>query len=336
MLTSIPPPLADGLTGVRLFTPCDDESCDVYENPSRLRITSARWYPSTTRLTDGSLFIAGGMVAGGYNNAESTDNPTFEHYPAKGDGMQIYSKFLHDALNSNLFPVVFTLPSGYVFIAANKMAMLYDTVTNTERRLKKCVGCFSRSLVPRTDSLLCAASRTALPSRTLPRQVALFFLSQSPTTVRSILFVCIDRVDAFFYAGTPEVVFFGGTTADLDADPSTVRLRPLSRLDCGLTLSLPQMSATSPASKQVVRMKLNAAGIKKGWEVDTMPYARTMSDCIQLPDSKILLINGAAQGIAGYALFPLAFFGVTDFPYSPTATVTSRTRCATLAVLLPS
>lgn len=52
------------------------------------------------RLTDGSLLIAGGMVAGGYNNAPSTDNPTMEFFPPKGNGLQFYSAFLHDAVSS--------------------------------------------------------------------------------------------------------------------------------------------------------------------------------------------------------------------------------------------
>jgi len=55
----------DGLAAIRLFTPCTNSKCDVYENPSRIRMTSPRWYPSTVRLTDGSLMIAGGMIAGG-------------------------------------------------------------------------------------------------------------------------------------------------------------------------------------------------------------------------------------------------------------------------------
>jgi hypothetical protein len=92
----------------------------------------------------------------------------------------------------------------------------------------------------------------------------------------------IFSFDLFSLTGTPEVVFFGGTTADLDADPST-------------------MSATFPASKQVVRMKLDAAGIRKGWEVDQLPRTGlTMSDAIITPDGKIVILNGAAQGIAGY------------------------------------
>ena len=50
------------------------------------------------------MFIAGGMTAGGFNNAAKTDNPTFEYFPSKSlnNGMAIYSKFLHDALPSNV------------------------------------------------------------------------------------------------------------------------------------------------------------------------------------------------------------------------------------------
>ncbi|GAA5952686.1 hypothetical protein JCM21900_000403 [Sporobolomyces salmonicolor] len=216
----------DGLAGIRLFTPCSNDKCDVYENPSRIRLTSARWYPSTTRLTDGSIMIAGGMIAGGY-----------------GNGLQIYSSFLHDALNSNLFPVMYTLTNGYVFMAANQMAMLYDTVNNVEHRLKK---------FPNGVTI------------TYPASAASVLL---PMTVAN--------------SWTPEIMFCGGTTANLDVDPS-------------------QLSATIAASKQCSRMVLNTAGMKAGWKTETMPYARVMADAILTPDMKIFIVNGAQQGVAGY------------------------------------
>lgn len=77
------------------------------------------------------------MTAGGFNNVEATDNPTLEYYPPKtlNNGMPIYSKFLHDALNSNLFPVIWLLPSGKLFIAANTRTMIYDWKRNREQRL---------------------------------------------------------------------------------------------------------------------------------------------------------------------------------------------------------
>ncbi|GAA5973363.1 hypothetical protein JCM11641_003093 [Rhodosporidiobolus odoratus] len=233
----------DGLAAIRLFTPCTNDKCDVYENPSRIRMTSARWYPSTTRLTDGSLLIAGGMIAGGYNNQGDTDNPTMEFFPPKGNGLQFYSTFLHDALKSNLFPVVYTLPSGYVFFAANQIAMLYDWKTNTERRLKK-----------------------------FPNGVTITYPGSSAATLLPLTIT---------NKWTPTVLFCGGTTANLDDDPS-------------------KLSATVPASKQCSSMTLDTAGIKKGWQVESMPMPRVMGDAILMPTGHVLIVNGAGAGIAGY------------------------------------
>ncbi|KPV77092.1 uncharacterized protein RHOBADRAFT_49404 [Rhodotorula graminis WP1] len=233
----------DGLAALRLFTPCADERCDVYENPARIRLTSPRWYPSTVRLVDGSLMIAGGMVVRGFSNQDATDNPTFEFFPPKGDGLPVYSSFLHDALKSNLFPVMYTLPSGYVFIAANKMAMLYDAKKNIERRLKP-----------------------------LPNGVTITY----PGSSASVL-LPLTIANNF----EPEVLFCGGTTANLDINPS-------------------QLSAKAPASKQCSRMILNAAGLRKGWQTENMPFPRVMGDAILTPDGNVLIVNGAQAGIAGY------------------------------------
>jgi len=47
-------------------------------------------------------------------------------------------------------------------------------------------------------------------------------------------------------------------------------------------------------------MVLNTAGIAAGWQVETMPQARIMADAILIPDGRVLLINGAQTGTAGY------------------------------------
>lgn len=71
-------PVDNGLMAIRLFKPCGNGNCGVFENPQQLHLTSKRWYASTARLLDGSLMILGGMTAGGYDNKPETDNPTFE------------------------------------------------------------------------------------------------------------------------------------------------------------------------------------------------------------------------------------------------------------------
>lgn len=47
-------------------------------------------------------------------------------------------------------------------------------------------------------------------------------------------------------------------------------------------------------------MVMTAAGYKRGWAVEHMPEPRIMGDAILTPDGKVLLINGAGTGIAGY------------------------------------
>lgn len=47
-------------------------------------------------------------------------------------------------------------------------------------------------------------------------------------------------------------------------------------------------------------MVLNRAGIAAGWAVESMPQPRLMLDAILLPDGRVLIINGAQSGVAGY------------------------------------
>ncbi|SGY78645.1 BQ5605_C008g04907 [Microbotryum silenes-dioicae] len=126
----------DGFTGLRVFQPTSHRLLD---NPKKVHIQSARWYASVVRVTDGSALIMGGSKKGQYNNDPKVDNPTMEFFPSKGP--QFYSKFLQDALDSNLFPLAFLLSgSGNIFVVANHVAMIYDWKHNREHRVKGVPG----------------------------------------------------------------------------------------------------------------------------------------------------------------------------------------------------
>ncbi|KIK59533.1 hypothetical protein GYMLUDRAFT_60089 [Collybiopsis luxurians FD-317 M1] len=129
----------DGLQAIRLLEPCDSGSCSIYENHDHLRMASPRWYNTVVRIDDGSAMIIGGSKKGGWINNQTVNNPTIEYFPPKdihgSKGLPIQMPFLKDTLNSNLFPIAFSLPDGRVFIAANNDAMIYDWKTNIERRL---------------------------------------------------------------------------------------------------------------------------------------------------------------------------------------------------------
>ncbi|CAE6465995.1 unnamed protein product [Rhizoctonia solani] len=127
----------NGLQGIRLFNPCPGGLCDIYDRPKELHMMSSRWYPTVSRLDDGSVGIIGGSTRGGWMNNVSTNNPTIEFFPPKpiGEKGVVRLDFLANTLNSNLFPIAFTLPDGRIFMAANQDTMIYDWRTNHEQKL---------------------------------------------------------------------------------------------------------------------------------------------------------------------------------------------------------
>ncbi|THU77179.1 hypothetical protein K435DRAFT_702963 [Dendrothele bispora CBS 962.96] len=237
----------NGLQAIRLFTPCTDGRCDIFEDPARLHLTSNRWYPSSVRIDDGSVIIYGGSTFGGFENGASGNNPSYEFFPPKNingfNGVKIPSPFLSNTLNANHFPILIMLPDGNIFVAANQKAMLFNWRTNTE---------------------------TPLPG--IPNGVRV----SSPYSAGAVLLPLTPENNY-----TPEVMICGGSTVSDTANPSS-------------------LSSQTPASAQCSRMVLTQAGIAAGWSVETMPQARVMPELILLPDGRILIINGAQTGVAGY------------------------------------
>ncbi|KAJ7239563.1 glyoxal oxidase N-terminus-domain-containing protein [Mycena haematopus] len=238
---------ANGLQGLRLFTPCTNGTCDVYENPTRIRLSSARWYPSSVRIDNGSIIIWGGSVAGGFINAAGMNNPSYEFYPPKNingfNGLKIPSQFMINTLNGNHFPNLVVLPDGTLFVSANQAAMIFNWRTNTE---------------------------TALPG--IPNGVRI----SSPFSAGHVLLPLSPSNNY-----TPEIMICGGSTVSDKVAASSI-------------------SSQAPTSAQCIRMVLNAAGIAAGWKVESMPQGRIMVDMVLLPDGRVMLVNGAMTGVAGY------------------------------------
>jgi hypothetical protein len=80
---------------------------------------------------------------------------------------------------------------------------------------------------------------------------------------------------------TPEILICGGSTVSDD-------------------IPLTEVSIQEPASKQCARLVLTEDGISAGWQVEEMPEPRIMVEAILLPDKRVLLVNGAQTGVAGY------------------------------------
>ncbi|KAG9098252.1 hypothetical protein FS749_004276 [Ceratobasidium sp. UAMH 11750] len=239
-------------TRLRMFNACEDGgTCNIYENPTRIRITSSRWYPSSVRMADGGAFIFGGAYGGAWTNFKELNNPTYEFYPPKNingyNGLQIPSQFLKDSLPHNMFPHLMQLPNNDIFVAANNMAMTFNWQTNTETRLPN-----------------------------LPNGQIITY----PYSGGAVLLPLTSENNY-----TPEVLLCGGS-----------QLNP--------NLKENEVSSRSPTSAQCSRLVLTPAGIAAGWQVESMPYGRIMPDVTILPDGKILIVNGAKTGTAGYGNVP--------------------------------
>ncbi|KAK0445196.1 glyoxal oxidase N-terminus-domain-containing protein [Armillaria borealis] len=249
---------ANGLQAIRMFTPCNDKTCDVFEDPNHIHLTSNRWYPSSIRIEDGSIIVYGGSVGGGYINSNSINNPTYEFFPPKNingkpsiveltslrhNGVQIPSQFLRNTLNGNHFPIMIYLPDGTIFVAANQDAMIFNWQANTE---------------------------TALPG--IPNGVRV----TSPFSAGATLLPLTPENNY-----TPEVMICGGSTVSDSVSPTS-------------------LSSQTPASAQCSRLVLDEAGIAAGWQVERMPQARVMPELVLLPDGRVVIVNGAQTGVAGY------------------------------------
>ncbi|KAM5542449.1 hypothetical protein V8D89_003908 [Ganoderma adspersum] len=122
-----------GQQAIRIFEPCmspTGEGCTIFEDPATLHLLEMRWYPSSTRIFDGSLMIVGGAHTDVkfYNIDPAL---SFEFFPPK-ESTPRPSAFLNRTLPSNLFPRIFSLPDGKVFMVANNQSIIYDIEVDTE------------------------------------------------------------------------------------------------------------------------------------------------------------------------------------------------------------
>ncbi|KAJ6473167.1 glyoxal oxidase precursor [Mycena sanguinolenta] len=124
----------DGRMGVRIFEPCsspDGAGCTLFDNPDVVHLAETRWYPSSLRIFDGSLMIAGGIhEQTAFYNTDPVNS--FEFFPSKDGGIPRPSAFLERSLVANLFPRVLALPDGKVFMVANNQSIIYDIESDTE------------------------------------------------------------------------------------------------------------------------------------------------------------------------------------------------------------
>lgn len=121
---------ADGRKAVRTLVPSNDGKAN-WVDATDSYLTSERWYPTLETIEDGSALIFGGCQNGGYVNDASQDNPTYEYFPKQGRPLTTLN-ILTRTIPVNLYPLVWLLPSGNIFIQSGWEAAVFDYKNNQE------------------------------------------------------------------------------------------------------------------------------------------------------------------------------------------------------------
>lgn len=86
---------------------------------------SNRWYPTVEQLPEGDIIIVGGSNAGTKYNTVIKNTPSYEFWPPRTPEPIQLDLLLH-TLPNNLYPFVFLLPDGNLFIFASTKSIIYD------------------------------------------------------------------------------------------------------------------------------------------------------------------------------------------------------------------
>ncbi|KAI9472158.1 MAG: glyoxal oxidase N-terminus-domain-containing protein [Benjaminiella poitrasii] len=120
---------AKGHQSIRHFNP----TCTVNGNENNCAWTEYatgkmygnRWYPTVEQLPEGDIIIVGGSNAGTKYNTKEKNTPSYEFWPPRTDEPIQLDLLLH-TLPYNLYPFVFLLPDGNLFIFASTKSIIYD------------------------------------------------------------------------------------------------------------------------------------------------------------------------------------------------------------------
>ncbi|KAG1751354.1 glyoxal oxidase, partial [Suillus paluster] len=228
--------LDGGQSCFRMLNPCDGSNCDWFLVAP---MTTRHWYPTLETLQDGSIIIFGGCGYGGYVSDAGQTNPTYEFFPSRGQ--PVVSPILQNTLPTNLFPLIWLLPSGKLFVQSNWNTVLLDLDQNKET-----------------------------PLQDMPDAVRVYPASAGST----MLPLTPDN------NYTASLMFCGGSN--------------ISTEQWTQNWDIPHF----PASSSCVQITPDQS--PKYTELDALPEGRTMGNLILLPDGRILCLNGAKTGTAGY------------------------------------
>jgi len=139
--------------GVRLYTPDGSDGVwgtnDWQENVNEVTLLEGRWYPSAMVMANGSVLVLGGEIG-----SNSAPTPSCEILPPPAGGYAKYLDWLDRTDPDNLYPFMFVLPSGGIFVVYYNEARIIDEKTfDTVKTLPNMPGSVVNFLAGRTYPL---------------------------------------------------------------------------------------------------------------------------------------------------------------------------------------
>ncbi|CAE6458251.1 unnamed protein product [Rhizoctonia solani] len=279
----------NGLQGLRLFNPCADSgSCDIYESPSvgndrvLLEFGPLKQVIHSAfglRLPDGTLLRVVYLMDQPLSSVEHTEASLGFRAIARISYQNLFTGGWtnFDALNNPTYEFYppkningfngLQIPSQFL-IDTLPHNMFPHVIQMPDNRLF--IAANNKAMLFNWET----NTETRLPN--LPNGQITVYPMSAPAALLPLTWENNYK---------PEVVIFGGSQL-----PDTMKEN--------------EVSSQSPTSKQASRIALDAAGIAAGWTYDEMPDGRVMADATILPDGKVLIMNGAKTGTAGYGNVP--------------------------------
>lgn len=139
--------------GVRLYWPDGSPGVagtnDWQENVNEVTLLEGRWYPSAMNMANGSIIVLGGEVG-----SNSAPTPSCEILPPPPGGYAKYLDWLDRTDPDNLYPFMFVLPTGNIFVVYYNEARIIDEKTfDTVKTLPNMPGSVNNFLSGRTYPL---------------------------------------------------------------------------------------------------------------------------------------------------------------------------------------
>ncbi|KAJ9116297.1 hypothetical protein QFC22_004737 [Naganishia vaughanmartiniae] len=149
----------DSTYGVRFYTPDGSPGVpgknDWQENNKELALQDGRWYPGAMIMANGSI-----LVVGGERGSNDIAVPTLEVLPKPAGGRTaLYMDWLARTDPNNLYPYLYVLPGGGIFVQYyNEARILDENSFNTIKTLPNVPGSVRNPAAGRTYPLQGAAA----------------------------------------------------------------------------------------------------------------------------------------------------------------------------------